>query len=604
MINDKNKIKVQLASESLITCEDVAKMRQRIAELEALEAKRNQTEQELRHRNSELVLLNQVIAASAVNQESEAILDAICRELALAFDVPQTTAILLNKEKTSATVVAEYRLENRPTALHYSIPVAENPSFQYLLTHKAPLLVNDAQKDPRLASLHKVMRLRGTVSMLLLPLIINEAVVGCLDLDTFEPRHFSAEEISLAWNVADQVSGALARMKLNEEHRQLEAQYHQAQKMESLGQLTAGIAHDFNNLLMTINGFTELMQYELAPDNPLQESLAAVMRSGQRATKLVRQLLAFSRKQVIKPEVLDLNSVITEIHKMLRPIIGEDIQLETNLKSDLWLVKVDPTQMEQVIINLAVNARDAMPDGGRLTIEAINIMLDDDYVARHVGTKPGEYVLLAVTDTGHGMSQEVQSRIFEPFFTTKKVGKGTGLGLATVFGIIKQNEGHISVSSVEGAGTTFKIYFPRTEKFALVSTRPEAKTELHAGNKTILLVEDNSEVRSLIRQVLQKQGYALLEAQDGQEALQVTARHTGPIHLLLTDMIMPGMSGKSLAERLSQMRDNLKIMFISGYVDSEIMNEKPLNSDAVFLQKPFTPSTLARKVQDLLGDKG
>jgi CheY-like chemotaxis protein len=367
-----------------------------------------------------------------------------------------------------------------------------------------------------------------------------------------------------------------------------------------VGRLTGGIAHDFNNLLTAINGFAELMQLRLAPDDPQQEMIGSIFRSGQRAADLVRQLLAFSRKQIIEPKVLNLNAVVADMDKMLRRIIGEDIHLKTRLVSDLKLVKVDPTQLEQVIVNLAVNARDAMPNGGQLMIETTNVVLDESYLTTRLDLPAGEYVLLTMGDTGIGMNEETRAHIFEPFYTTKALGKGTGLGLATVYGIIKQNEGDILVDSNEGAGTTFKIYLPSAQESALPISDTGSMAEMPGGNETILVVEDDGGVRQLIREILRDQGYTLLEAGDGQEALQLVSNHADPIHLLLTDVVMPGISGKILAEKLTEVRSDLKVLYMSGYTDDTIAHHGVLDPGVELIQKPLSPVVLTRKVRDVL----
>jgi signal transduction histidine kinase len=432
--------------------------------------------------------------------------------------------------------------------------------------------------------------------------------VGSLGLASLEPHRFSTEEINLTWSVADQLAGVLARVRLEENRRQLEEQYYQAQKMEAVGRLTAGVAHDFNNLLTAINGFAELIQAQLRPDDPVQEMAAAVLRSGQRAASLVRQLLAFSRKQIIQPQVLNLNTIVVELDKMLQRVIGEDIDLKIRLAPELWPVKVDPAQMEQVILNLVVNARDAMPTGGQLTIETANVVIDDNYVADHLDSQPGKYVLLTISDTGFGMSPEVKAHIFEPFFTTKERGHGTGLGLATVFGIVKQSGGNIWVYSEEGMGATFKIYLPAVEeKITRPSALLEAGPELPVGSETILLVEDDMGVRELLRRVLPKLGYTLLEAGSGQEALRLLADYPDPVHLLLTDVVMPGISGKTLAEEVSRARPDLKTLFMSGYTDEAIVQHGVSDAEVAYLQKPFSLMALAAKIRsvlDNLPDKG
>ena len=381
---------------------------------------------------------------------------------------------------------------------------------------------------------------------------------------------------------------------------QLEEQYRQAQKMQAVGQLTAGIAHDFNNLLTAINGFAELAQSRGESNQAYQDMLDRILRSGRRAATLVSQLMAFSRKQVLDPQIVSLNVVVTDVEKMLQRIIGEHIILKTVLASDLGMVKVDPAQFQQVIVNLAVNARDAMPDGGYLTIETANVTLDEDYTAEHLEVQPGEYVLLAVSDNGVGMSAEVKTRIFEPFFTTKVPGQGTGLGLATVFGIVEQSGGHIWVYSEEGHGTTFKIYLPRIHEAASPVSFPEFSHDLPDGTETILVVEDDSGVRELTVRSLGQLGYTVLEAANGREAIHLIQGYQGMIHLLLTDVIMPGTNGKILAAELSKIRPNLKILFMSGYTNDAIVRLGVLESGITLLQKPFTILALARKVREML----
>jgi PAS domain S-box-containing protein len=381
---------------------------------------------------------------------------------------------------------------------------------------------------------------------------------------------------------------------------QLEEQYRQAQKMEAVGQLTAGISHDFNNLLTAINGFAQLLQFELPVEDPRQELVQKIADAGRRASELVRQLLTFSRKQVIKPVVLDLNVVVADMSKLLQRVIGEQVQLKTQLASGLWPIEADQAQIEQVILNLAVNARDAMPDGGKLIIETANVVLDEEYVTDHLAAQPGEHVLLTVSDTGIGMSEEVKAHLFEPFFTTKGRSKGTGLGLATVYGIVKQNGGTIWVYSEEGVGTTFKIYLPRATQAVAAQPHAEKSEPIPSGGETILLVEDEAGVRELTRLVLERQGYSVLKAGEAQEALRLVETHTGPIHLLLTDVVMPGASGKALAETLTGMVPDLKVLFMSGYPEQVIAHHGVLEPGIAFLQKPFSPMALARSVRRVL----
>lgn len=384
--------------------------------------------------------------------------------------------------------------------------------------------------------------------------------------------------------------------------RRLEEQYRQAQKMEAVGQLASGIAHDFNNLLTVINGYAELLLHSSPPDDAARAELAEIHRAGERAAGLTRQLLAFSRRQVLAPRVLDLNLVVADTEKMLRRLIGEDIRLATVPGSGLWRVSADPGQVEQVLMNLAVNARDAMPTGGSLTIETRNVELDDEHVRAHPGARPGPHVLLAMSDTGSGMTDEVKARIFEPFFTTKELGRGTGLGLATVYGIVAQSGGHIAVDSGHGVGTTFSLYLPRAESSESV---PKVVGALPArrGAETVLLVEDDPGVRALNRRILEKCGYTVLEASDGDEAARVSASHAGPIHLLMTDVVMPGDGGRVVAERLVELRPELKVVYASGYTDDAVVRHGVLCETMNFLQKPFTPAALAHMVREVL-DRG
>ncbi len=391
-----------------------------------------------------------------------------------------------------------------------------------------------------------------------------------------------------------------ARKQAEEALHTSEEQLRQAQKMEAVGMLAGGVAHDFNNLLTAINGHSDLALRRLNPDDPLFHKLREIRKAGERAASLTRQLLAFSRKQILKPKVLDLNNSIFEMNKMLQRLIGEDIDLLIGLMPDLGKVKADPSQIEQVLLNLAVNARDAMPKGGKLTIETANVEIDEEYVDRHLSVRPGQYVMLAVSDTGCGMDAETQERIFEPFFTTKEVGKGTGLGLSTVYGIVKQSGGQVWVYSEVGRGTTFKIYLPCVDKpiEAPKATTNDSKALL--GTETVLLVEDEEMVRELTREILQESGYHVLEAKHGQEALLVAEQHQGPIHLMLSDVVMPQMSGRELAEQLSPLRTEMKVLYMSGYTDDAIVHHGVLDEGMAFIEKPFTPNALARKLREVI----
>jgi two-component system, cell cycle sensor histidine kinase and response regulator CckA len=399
-----------------------------------------------------------------------------------------------------------------------------------------------------------------------------------------------------------QVQGAICMALDITDRKQLEEQLRQAQKMEAVGRLAGGIAHDFNNLLMVIQGYADLLADRLPAGDPLRRNAEQIQMASQRATSLTRQLLAFSRKQMLAPKVLNIQTVVADMEKILRRLIGEDIQLETSSAADLGLVKADRSQIEQVIMNLAVNARDAMPQGGRLTIETANVELDSTCTHPPAVLAPGQYVMLAVTDNGCGMDAETQAHIFEPFFTTKEKGKGTGLGLATVYGIVKQSGGYVWVYSEPGRGTSFKIYLPRIEEHQPTGTRDRQldRSSLQRGSETILLVEDEKGVRELAREYLHMTGYTVIEAENGHTALELAAMHAGPIHLLMTDVVMPGISGRELAERVSQIRPGIKVLYMSGYTDQSVVHHGIIEDDAVLLQKPFTVITLASKLRELL----
>jgi PAS domain S-box-containing protein len=682
---------------------------------------RREAEREIHRRNRDLALLNRVIAASATNQEIEPALETACRDLALALDVPHSIAILYSQEQRESVIAAEHRSGDRAPVLGRSIPLVGTPIHQYLQQMQSPLVVDDARIHPRTAHLRDLMLEQGIASLLILPLSVEGEVVGGIVLLSAEPRSFSDDKVNLAWRVAEQVSGALARARLQESQRrlsaaveqaaeavvitdtdgiilyanpafeqltgfdstefigrsprlfaevnqdrtvhadmwqvvsggqpwqgrftghskdgrpfkvdmlitpvrnqtgevvnlvgtmrdvtrevQLEEQFQQAQRMEALGRLAGGIAHDFNNLLTVIHLSTRLMERQMRPEDPLLDHIQRIRETGERATKLTKQLLSFSRREFAEPQVLDLNQVVGDLSRMLKRIIGEDIDLVTDLADDLWLIEIDPSQMDQVLMNLVLNARDAMPDGGTLTIRTANTVLDEAYAAAHVDARLGRHVLLTISDTGMGIDDEAKAHLFEPFFTTKQMGQGTGLGLSTVFGIVTQNGGHIRVESEPGQGATFQILLPSTtdRRVRVVpSAQPPLPLQPTTGTETILVAEDEEDVRNLAVSVLRSCGYHVLVAKDGPEAIQISEHHRQPIHLLIADVVMPQLGGRELAERLQRQRPEMRVMYMSGYVDQEIAQYSASTPGTIFMSKPFTIEELTHKVRSVLDER-
>jgi two-component system cell cycle sensor histidine kinase/response regulator CckA len=393
------------------------------------------------------------------------------------------------------------------------------------------------------------------------------------------------------------------RVRAEEALRKTEEQLRHAQKMEAVGRLAGGVAHDFNNLLSVILSCAQFLLDDLQPVEPMREEAEQIRKAAGRAADLTRQLLTFSRQQVLEPKVIDLNDVLVHMDRMFQRIIGGDVQLVLVCAPELGRVRADPGSLEQVIMNLVVNARDAMPGGGKLTMETANVMIDEESAREHLGAKPGPYVMLAVSDTGIGMDRATQARIFDPFFTTKEIGKGTGLGLSTVFGIVQQSGGSIWVYSEPGKGTSFKVYLPRVDG-AVDEVRSVERPSTLRGSETVLLVEDDEQVRAVARGILRRHGYHVLEASNGGEAMLLCEAHPRPIHLLISDVVMPHMSGPELARRLAEARPEMKVLCMSGYADDSVVRHGVVKSDIAYLQKPITLETLTRKVREVLDARG
>jgi PAS domain S-box-containing protein len=416
------------------------------------------------------------------------------------------------------------------------------------------------------------------------------------------------EKRVISWNSRNMVDengnviGSIALGRDITEQLQLEEQLRQSQKMEAVGLLAGGVAHDFNNLLTAMIGYSDILTGDLDLDDHHRKYVGEIRKSADRAAKLTNQLLAFSRKQILKPKILNLNRLVTDVKKMLMRLIGENIRLVSKHETGLGVIKADPGQVEQIIMNIAVNARDAMPEGGELRLDTRNVYLDDRFIEKHKGVKAGFYVSLKISDTGAGMDKETRDRIFEPFFTTKETGKGTGLGLSMVYGIVKQSGGYIFVESEQNKGTEFNIYFPRVEEVDEGGGMQREKKGILKGSETILIVEDEEMVRNLIFESLRIFGYDLIEAENGEKALNVYNKNNErPIHLLITDVIMPDMGGWELAKKLEKLKPDMKVLYISGYTDEAMVHHRVLDEGVAFLQKPFSPQILAKKVREILG---
>ena len=473
------------------------------------------------------------------------------------------------------------------------------------------VLLTDPVNDPRLLAAHRdAMQRLGYRAFLAVPITAAGRVVGTVSIQTRRAHGFSEEDVAIVSAFAGQVGVALHNIRLYDDVQnalarvtEMQSQLLQAQKMEAIGRLAGGVAHDFNNLLTVITVQSHLLVKRFEAGEA-REGIERIGLAAQRAAELTQQLLAFSRKQLLLPRAVDVNAVANELAPMLRRIIGEDIDLRTILEPDVHQVHADPTQLRQVIMNLILNARDAMPRGGLLTIETANVVLDAEYARHHADVTPGPHVMIAVSDTGIGMDAETRAHLFEPFYTTKAPSKGTGLGLAMVYGIVKQSGGHIWVYSEVGRGTVFKIYLPAIASQSGVGEPVADIAEPPGGSETILLVEDEEDVRSLVRRILGERGYTMLEAGHPGDALEIATRHTDKIHLLLTDVVMPGMSGPALARVLADARPEMAVLFMSGYTDNAVVRHDMIEAEQAYIQKPFSPDDLARAVRRILDAKG
>ena len=501
------------------------------------------------------------------------------------------------------SVTSEWCVTDLPPRLQHcqSVPFGSLPWSEARLLADQPVVFNTPDELPAEANAERRALRDIGHSALVMPLkVAAGSVSGCVGLFGGARPPWSDIDVARLRMVAESIAGVIQRKKAAEERSRLEEQLRQAQKLESMGRLAGGVAHDFNNLLTIISGYTALALIELKPDDPLQRFLTEIRQAGTRAEGLTRQLLAFSRKQVIEPKPLNLNHLISETQSMFQRIVREDIEIITDLSPELGLVMADSGQLHQVLMNLVVNARDAMPAGGRLTIETANVAVDQQLAGMYPEAQLGTYVSVTVADTGIGMDERTRLQIFEPFFTTKPEGVGTGLGLSTVYGIVRQGRGWISLETEPGHGAKFRIYLPRVEVCAYENVSPSLGVGPLRGSESILIVEDQAELRRFVAEVLKSYGYRVLEAMSGGEALLLVEALEGPLHLMLTDVVMPQMSGWDLAERLKRFRPHMQVLYMSGYISDVIAGRNVLEIGADFITKPFSPEQLAEKVRCVL----
>lgn len=573
-------------------------------------AERIRSEGQTLRRTNELATLNRVIATSVTGTEKETILSEICRELAMNFKQYTSMAVLFDADNKEASVVAEYRYSEAHGKTAQSgirqpqtFQISESDVLQHLIENPEAMVIADITVTQDFSAHCQMLTPRNVRALMMVPLFVEGEPTGCLILMNTEVGEFSREQIQLVQSIADQLSGVLARLHLEDERRLLEDQYYQSQKMEAIGKLTGGVAHDINNILTVIIGVSDLLRLQKDIEPSVRSGIQQIQSAAGRAAGLVAQLLAYSRQQVLQPRVINLNEITQNFEAMLRHMIGEDIEFKVAADPELGLVKADPGQMEQVLMNLVVNARDAMIMGGKLTIETANVELSGEYARTHIDVSPGSYAMLAVSDSGTGMEPALLSRIFEPFFTTKTIGEGTGLGLSTVHGIVKQSGGHIWVYSEVGLGTTFKLYLPLVEAERSEQPEEEMPGTTLEGDETILVVEDEEIVRELVFDTLSNFGYTVLDADCGEAADRILGGNGHRVDLMVTDVIMPGgESGPQLAQRLIDQYPHLKVLYMSGYTANTIVQYGVPEDHADFIQKPFLPDELALKVRQLLDE--
>jgi signal transduction histidine kinase/CheY-like chemotaxis protein len=594
---------------------DQEELKKKLEELKEEIDKRKQAEERLQGNDEEARRLAQETAAIAEigriissTLNIDEVYDRFAEEVHKLIPFERIGINVINAQDQSVTIayVSGHDIPDRRKGDRF--PLAGSLGEELLKRRSSILFQVDDEKEltdrfPTFLSTFQ-SGIRSTISVLLFS---HDQTIAGLHIQSLKPNAYTEAELKLAEKVSNQIAGAIANAQLFAQHERsekekegLQEQLRQSQKMEAIGRLAGGVAHDFNNLLTVITGYCELSLLDLSKDDPGRQKLNEIAKAAERAGNLTRQLLAFSRRQILEMKVVNLNIILNDLDKMLHRVVGEDIDFKTVFADELGLVKVDPGQIEQVVMNLVVNARDAMPQGGRLTLETANTELDEGYTRSHVGVASGAYVMLSVNDTGIGMTKEVKEQIFDPFFTTKEKGKGTGLGLSTVYGIVKQSGGDIYVYSEPGKGTTFAVYLPRVFE-PLEELKEEVPVEkIPQGNETVLVVEDEDSVRAVAVDILRAQGYKVLEATGGGEALIICEEEKNPIHLILTDVVMPQMNGPQVIERLMQVRQDFKVLYMSGYADETVLHHRLLERGVTVIHKPFTVEKLARKVREVL----